>query len=225
MGFARATRTCPRGRVGWNDETSIEDGTWAEGLHDAIRIGAHGRRGIVACRSGARARPRHAAGAHVRRARPVPPRPGRRACRHGRRRGDAHDVDRGDVGAVRRRAPHRGSARAPHARRRVMAGRSAAFIAPLRDNPGTVRLVCQIAEALLPEIAAPRRRERNCPRPAMTPSASCSHWCAITPACSRRAGSSRRRRPPASWRGSSTPRRPRARVSSPCATSPACPDM
>lgn len=37
----------------------------------------------------------------------------------------------------------------------LMSGRDAGQIAPLRDNPGTVRLVSQIAEALLPEIAAP----------------------------------------------------------------------
>ena len=45
----------------------------------------------------------------------------------------------------------------------LMAGRSAAFIAPLRDNPGTVRLVCQIAEALLPEIAAPAASGKELP--------------------------------------------------------------
>ena len=37
----------------------------------------------------------------------------------------------------------------------LISGRSAESIAPLRDNPGTVRLVCQIAEALLPQIAIP----------------------------------------------------------------------
>lgn len=45
----------------------------------------------------------------------------------------------------------------------LMAGRSAAFIAPLRGNPGTVRLVCQIAEALLPEIAAPAASGKELP--------------------------------------------------------------
>lgn len=37
----------------------------------------------------------------------------------------------------------------------LMAGRSDASLAPLRGNPGTVRLVAQIAEALLPAIVAP----------------------------------------------------------------------
>ena len=37
----------------------------------------------------------------------------------------------------------------------LMDRRDAGQIAPLRDNPGTVRLISQIVEALLPEIAAP----------------------------------------------------------------------
>lgn len=37
----------------------------------------------------------------------------------------------------------------------LMDQRDAGQIAPLRDNPGTVRLISQIVEALLPEIAAP----------------------------------------------------------------------
>ena len=37
----------------------------------------------------------------------------------------------------------------------LMGRRDAGQIAPLRDNPGTARLISQIAEALLPEIAAP----------------------------------------------------------------------
>ncbi|MFR8957270.1 MAG: PD-(D/E)XK nuclease family protein, partial [Collinsella intestinalis] len=36
----------------------------------------------------------------------------------------------------------------------LMDRRDAGQIAPLRDNPGPVRLISQIAEALLPEIAA-----------------------------------------------------------------------
>ena len=37
----------------------------------------------------------------------------------------------------------------------LMAGRDADSIAPLRANPGTASLIAQVAEALLPEIAAP----------------------------------------------------------------------
>lgn len=37
----------------------------------------------------------------------------------------------------------------------LMAGRDADSIAPLRANPGTAALIAQVAEALLPEIAAP----------------------------------------------------------------------
>ena len=45
----------------------------------------------------------------------------------------------------------------------LMAGRQRRLYRALRDNPGTVRLVCQIAEALLPEIAAPAASGKELP--------------------------------------------------------------
>ena len=98
----------------------------------------------------------------------------------------------------------------------LMDRRDAGQIAPLRDNPGTVRLISQIVEALLPEIAAPAVLGRN-------RSGWCFAWCALTPTCSPRAASSRLRRLRPSWRALSGMAPPRVRASSPCAMFPVCP--
>ncbi|MFR3451524.1 MAG: hypothetical protein ACLTSX_07915 [Collinsella sp.] len=132
-------------------------------------------------------------------------------------------MDRGAVGALRRWPPRGVFARAPHARLGPHGRRDAGQIAPLRDNPGTVRLISQIAEALLPEIAAPAVLGRREAEPDGESERVVFAWCALMPTCSPRAASSRLRRLRPSWRALSGMAPPRARASSPCAMFPVCP--